>query len=349
MKSKKNEELDFLYKDDTKNSQKKKSSKTQKKKVKKKIKENTQNDVFNFDNEIVIGVTPIIDETTNKKDSKANQKKKNINKNAKKINKKGAEKKSAPRNIKKKEQKENKTLKNIIKWIILLGVLVAAIAFFMMSPLFNVEEIEVIGNNQISDNTIISLSQIEIGDNIYKTSKSSIKQNIKQNAYIEGIEVKRVIPNKIQLIVTERTATYMLEYANSYAYINNQGYILEISSQSIDVPIIVGYTTDQQEIEVGGRINKEDLTRLETVLKIIESTEVNGVISKIYRINISDKQNYKLYMEEEGKTIYLGDASNLSTRMLYLKAVLEDTKGLEGEIFINGDLSKEKVYFRPKE
>jgi hypothetical protein len=35
--------------------------------------------------------------------------------------------------------------------------------------------------------------------------------------------------------------------------------------------------------------------------------------------------------------------------MLYLKAVIDDTKGLEGEIFINGDLVKEKAYFRQAE
>jgi cell division protein FtsQ len=355
MKSKKNEELNFLYTDDKKNNKKKKSSKTPKKQVKKKTNTQNENDVFNFDNEIVIGVTPIIDETEKKNVSKVNKKKKAPNKNVKTSQNKGAEKKSAPNNIKKKvrkkknETRKNVIVKNVIKWTILLGALVAAFIFFMMSPLFNVVEIDVTGNNIISDNTIISLSEIKIGDNIYKTSKNKIKQNVKQNAYIESVEVKRIIPNKIQLIINERKPTYMLEYANSYAYINNQGYILEISSQSIDVPIISGFTTQTEEIEVGARLNKEDLTRLETVLKIIESTEVNGVISKIDRINISDKQNYKLYMADERKTIYLGDASNLSTRMLYLKAVLDDTKGLEGEIFINGDLVKEKAFFRQKE
>ena len=70
------------------------------------------------------------------------------------------------------------------------------------------------------------------------------------------------------------------------------------------------------------------------------------ILEKINRINIEDKQNYTLKMEEEKKTVYLGNASNLSSRMLYLKAVLEDTKGLTGEIFISGDLVKEKAFFR---
>lgn len=84
-------------------------------------------------------------------------------------------------------------------------------------------------------------------------------------------------------------------------------------------------------------------------MKIIESTQANGITAKINRIDISNKQNYVIYMDEEKKIVYLGDGSNLSNRMLYLKAALEDTKGLEGEIFINGDLIKEKAFFRQKE
>lgn len=140
----------------------------------------------------------------------------------------------------------------------------------------------------------------------------------------------------------------MLEYANSFAYINNQGYILEISEEKLNVPIIQGYTTNQEEIKNGSRINNEDLEKLSTVLKIIESANANGIGDLVSKINIENKQNYTLILDSEKKTVYLGDASNLSNRMLYLKAILEQEKGVEGEIFINGDLNKQDVYFRIK-
>lgn len=140
----------------------------------------------------------------------------------------------------------------------------------------------------------------------------------------------------------------MLEYANSFAYINNQGYILEISEEKLNVPIIQGYTTNQEEIKNGSRINNEDLEKLSTVLKIIESANANGIGDLVSKINIENKQNYTLILDSEKKAVYLGDASNLSNRMLYLKAILEQEKGVEGEIFINGDLNKQDVYFRIK-
>ena len=100
---------------------------------------------------------------------------------------------------------------------------------------------------------------------------------------------------------------------------------------------------------VGNRLNDEDLEKLGTVLKIMESSSVNDISNLITKINISDKQNYIIFLEGEKKTVYLGDASNLSTRMLYLKAILTEERGIEGEIFVNGDLNKSNVYFRRKE
>ncbi len=350
MKSKKNEELNFLYLNNQINENDKKKKATnknkKKKKSKKKVKEEKAEEQFNFENEIVIGVTKIPKEKEKKNTSKTNKKLQNKSVN----NKKGADKKSAPKSKKneknKKETKKSKTIKKVLKWTSLFVVLLVALIFFMMSPIFNVTEIIVSGNNVISTETITSLSQIEIGANIYKTSKEIIKKRIKENAYIESVEVKRKLPNKIELVVKERNTSYMLEYAGSFIYINNQGYILEVSNEKLDVPIIEGYTTNIEELEVANRLNKEDLTRLEMILKIVEFKESNEILEKINRINIEDKQNYTLKMEEEKKTVYLGNASNLSSRMLYLKAVLEDTKGLTGEIFISGDLVKEKAFFR---
>lgn len=369
MGSKKNTELNFLYLDDkyAKNKKEKKDKKPVTKKAAKKktkSKQEEKEDVFNFDNEIVIGVTkpePQTTKKTNTEKKKSSQKKQvkkkvdTVNKKDTKGKKKGADQKSAPTkkkiasNKSKTVKKKNILVRGVIKWTILLGALVASFIFFMMSPLFNLSEIIVVGNEKIATDTIISLSQLQIGENIYKTSSTKIENKIKQNPYIDSIEIKRNLPNKMTINIKERKATYMLEYASSYAYINNQGYILEISEQKLEVPIITGYSIDQEEIKPGNRLQEDDLLKLETVLKIMDSASVNSIGNLITRFDISNKQEYKVSMETEKKIIHFGDATNLSTRMLYLKAALEDAKGLEGEIFVSGDLNKEKAFFREKQ
>ena len=54
-------------------------------------------------------------------------------------------------------------------------------------------------------------------------------------------------------------------------------------------------------------------------------------------------------MEEEKKTIYLGDESNLSNKMLYVPTILEENQGKEGTIYLNGDINNDfKPRFREK-
>ena len=70
---------------------------------------------------------------------------------------------------------------------------------------------------------------------------------------------------------------------------------------------------------------------------------------KVSSINIENKNDYIIYMEEEKKTIYLGDDSNLSNKMLYVPTILQENQGKEGTIYLNGDINNNfKPRFREK-
>ena len=70
---------------------------------------------------------------------------------------------------------------------------------------------------------------------------------------------------------------------------------------------------------------------------------------KVHEIDISNKEDYTVYLENEKKTIHFGDASNLSNKILYVKAMIDSEKDIEGEIFVNGDLNnKFRPFFREK-
>ena len=99
----------------------------------------------------------------------------------------------------------------------------------------------------------------------------------------------------------------------------------------------------------GNRLNNEDLSRVEDVIKIMISAKENGLDVKITTIDISNKNEYSIYLEEEKKKVYLGDNTNLSNKMLYVVAIIEQEKEREGDIFVNGDLNnKFQPYFREK-
>lgn len=302
-------------------------------------KKKSNSEKFNFDEEFVIGVTKVSEEK-----KKTNNK---VKEKSRKTNSSKTKKGQPKNNSKKNSEKSRRTFK-VFKYIFLTSSVIVSIICFMISPVFNIVNIEVTGNNKISNEAIISLSEIMIGENIFKLNKNNIVNKIKQNAYIENVIIERNIPSTLKIDVKERQATYMLEYVNGYAYINNQGYMLEISEEKIERPILIGISTNVDNIKEGNRLIEEDLIKLENVLKIMESATSNEIEKLITKIDISDKFNYILHMETEGKIVKLGDTLDISTKMLHIKKILETEAGLEGEIIVDTVSENSKSRFIQK-
>lgn len=266
-------------------------------------------------------------------------------KNSNKEKKKSGSKKNSSKKPKTKGKKIK--LKKNAKIILYVFLVILISVLLINSPLFDVKKINVEGNTKVSDEKIISLSGVQLYTNIFKLNKLDIVEKIKENAYIEDADVSRKIPSTVIIDIIEREPKYMLQFADSYVYINNQGYMLEISNDKLEIPILIGFTTDLSNIKPGNRINIEDLKKMDMVIKIYEATKSNDLGHLITKIDISDEKNYTIILESEGKKVYLGDCSDLNTRILYLKAILEKSPGKKGEVFLNVDLNSQNVYFRP--
>ena len=328
MKKSKGQTVDLLYK--SKEKPKKQNKKTKNKKQK------SDNEVINLDNEIIIGMT--LKEEPKKTKRKKEQPKTKVKKTKKSTNKVQKTKKRP------KTKKKNIKLK-IVKWIFLLALLATAIILFLLSSVFNITDIVVENNKKISEQEIVNLSGLVKNENMFKTTNKKIKEGIKQNPYIEDVVITRELSGKVKLKVIERTPTYMIKFANGYAYINNQGYILEISEEALQLPIITGFKTSSEEIKAGNRIEVDDLKELENVIRIMETAKNTSIADIITEIDISNSNNYKLVIASEGKTVQFGDLNNINVKILKIEYILEQEKGREGEIYFQ---NTEKAVFREK-
>lgn len=293
----------------------------------KRIKEMKKNEEteFDFDTETVINMTNKNNKNFMKKNNAA------ISKNQRKI------------------AKKKKRVKRIIKWTSLALIIIAGTIFAFASPLFNITQIEVINTNLLSKDKVISLSGIKKDQNIFRFLKSDVIKKIKEDPYVQDVKINRQLPNKVQIDIEERQRNFSLEFLNGYAYINNQGYILEISQDKLNLPVIKGASTEENNIIPGKRLEQKDLEKLEVAIKIMTIAKENELDEKVTSIDISNKNEYILYLESEKKTVYLGNQENLTTKMLYTKKIIEKESGNEGTIYVNGDFTnKFKAYFRQK-
>ncbi len=249
--------------------------------------------------------------------------------------------------VNKKKEKALKRIKRFFQIIFLISIIIGIVAFAFTSPIFNITEIKVIDNSKVPTETIQSLSQIQIGQNIFNFNNKDVINRVLENSYINEVEVKRILPTTIQISVKERQAAYTIMLLDKYVYIDNQGYILEISSANNELIVLENYTTPEVDLVPNKRLNEEDLEKIDDVNKILNSSKDSGIDEKITGINIQDDSNYILYLAHDSKIIHIGDVSNMSEKIIYAIAMLNEEEGIKGDIFVNGDLNgKFKPYFR---
>ena len=298
-------------------------------------------DKYNIDEEIIIGYNTKKDKPKNsKKNNNAKSSKNNKNKKNNKKNQQSIEK----QNTNKKQKKNGgfiQALKIILKIIIVIFISVCVILFLFVSPVFSIQEVIVNGAEKLSESVYISLSNIQIGQNIFELDKTAIKDAILEEPYVENIEIKRIYPNKVEINVTERKASYMIESFGQYIYLDRNGYILERNSELLNLPIIKGYETDMENIEIGGRINENDLPKFNDLIKITDSLRDNNITAKLTSIDISDDEEYTLEFSEEGKKVILGNTKELSAKMAWINLFIAEEKDKKGTIYLNSN----NVYF----
>ena len=132
--------IDLFYMNKVDGAENKKApSKSRKKSTKVKSQKNKQkSDIFNFDDEIVIGIS----------DKKTRQKNKAEVKNEIKNN-----------NIKmKKKRKRKNPILFLIKWTSVILLLIGTIIFILTTPMFNIKNINISGIEHLTEEQVISLS-----------------------------------------------------------------------------------------------------------------------------------------------------------------------------------------------
>ena len=255
-------------------------------------------------------------------------------------------KKPPQKEKKQKIKKKRKKISIISKVVLLVFLIIGAGIFAFISPLFNIEKIEVNGNKKIDSSTITSLSGVSTGKNIFQISTNQIKEKIKENQYINSVTINRRLPGTLVLNVVEREVTYQIKVINSYIYVDYQGYILEVSSKEAKVPIIEGFQTEQDTLLNGKRLSNIDIETLRIILKIMETAKSAEVSELISKISIQNNE-YILEMKKENKLVYLGNATDLTNRMTYVKIIVDKENGKQGKIFVNGDINTGfRPYFR---
>ena len=135
-------------------------------------------------------------------------------------------------------KKRRRRKKRYLLRFLLLILLCVGIYFGVHIDYFKVDGIAVVGNEEISDEEILKLSELEVGENLFDVHPLFAQHRIKENLYIEKVRVKRKLPNKIEISVTERSGKAQFQMGKRFVITDNEGMVLAIEKEQQKVPLV---------------------------------------------------------------------------------------------------------------
>lgn len=97
----------------------------------------------------------------------------------------------------------------------------------LKSDLFNLSEIEIVGNSILKKDEVINEEKLITKKNIFSYNLKDIKKEIQSNPYVDDVKVKRKLPNKIIITVKEKEVIALLSNGQDFCYIDNSGSLIE--------------------------------------------------------------------------------------------------------------------------
>ena len=188
---------------------------------------------------------------------------------------------------KKKKKKTRLKLKNIFICLLVLSLLGLTGYYILMLPINN---IYIKGNNIIKESEILTLAKLDTYPSFLLTSKKEIKNNLKKNKYIESINIKKQLGNKITIEIKEQQPLCILK---SGKILLSNGTKLNNDYGLTDIPNLVNDDYDKKiENDFIKKFSKVD----KNVLRQISQIE--------YSKTSVDNERFLLYMDD-GNEVYI--------------------------------------------
>lgn len=227
-----------------------------------------------------------------------------------------------------KEKTIKKKKKRLSKLLLFIVIIILSYILVFKTDIFIVVGIIVEGNNKLSYEEVVKASTCNIGENIFKIDIKKGEESLNQIPYVKKSKIKRKLPDKIIIEIEERKEVAAIQYLNLVAYIDIEGYILNIEENTgnILLPEIKGL--DLESVEEGSSIYQE--VSMEDMEEFILYSENLDILELMKEVDVSNKDNIIIYLKD-GKLVAFGPLNNVKYKLSFLNGILDDIekKGLE--------------------
>lgn len=224
----------------------------------------------------------------------------------------------------KKSAKQNKRRRKRNKIRLLLVLLIATfliVGVLLLTVVFPIKQIKVIGETRYDSAAIISASGVLKGDKLFSVNEKRIENLILEKLpYIKRILLQRSIPDTLIIKVTADKAVYQITQEDKYLFLNEDFKLLEISTEINNEAVCL----QGLEIKTNGVSKTVKIVNTDKKDKILKiENEFNKLGIKIKEVNVTDELNLKAVINNN-LTVNFGTITDFDYKVLHLKSMLDN-------------------------
>lgn len=185
-----------------------------------------------------------------------------------------------------KQERKKKANRRLVFYLSIFFILISIIVY-LQSPLSNVKNIVVSGNDYITKDEMIKQSQLTNQTNIWMIDNKNIEKMIQKNPIIESVDVKRKLPSTVKIQVVEnRHVGYIEKDENVYPIFGN-GTVLSTPAKSLgNSPLLLDFSDEDQ------------LTKMVMELEKVPQNILNLISEIHWEPQDKNKNKVMLYMND---------------------------------------------------
>jgi len=211
------------------------------------------------------------------------------------------------------------------KIAMIIGSIAMLVVLFLISPVFLIEEVIVLGNNRVSEWDIID----DVGNtgNIMLFNNRRARRQIMSNLMIENVSFRRDFPGRLYVIVQERRLSAFVEHSpGSFLALDNMGRVLDIGV-TIDEPLPILEGLQFTRWQLGQVLEVPNPMDFAAVVQYTQLLVAYDLIHRVSHIHVADSSNIRIlvnYWEFQ-----VGGSADADKKVRTIAAMLEASPDLE--------------------
>lgn len=197
------------------------------------------------------------------------------------------------------------------------ALLIAAFDFTLRSPHLGVRETVVRGCKELTEKEVLSLAGIRSSPNVLGVNLEAMARRIRANPWIREVSIGRELPNRLVIVIRERTPVALLEKQKEMFLLDENGAPFKKlePGEGNDLPVLTGCVRE-------GRIDEPLLKSALALLKILAGTKDGPPIGTVSEIHGNETFGLSLFTDR-GLCLQVG-FDGYEGKLKRLAPVMED-------------------------